>query len=125
MVGGSLQECNIHGRAFSVAADSDSTRKLGGSENEVLANGNGTVRVIGTITPWSLAGINITIDDDRGDQEFLQDIADNARLGDITLTMFNGKVYQGSGTLTGELGFSSQTATAEVNLMGQGKLTPQ
>ena len=79
-VGGSIESVNLSGREFAVAADAEAQRKLGGFENEVQANGDGTARLIKTRVPLSLDGLTIEIDDDRGDQEFLQDFSRSERL---------------------------------------------
>lgn len=124
-VGGSLESMSIDGRNFAAAADADVTIKLGGYENEAQANGNGTARMVKTAVPWSIDGAQLEIDDARGDQEFLQDIADKNTFVPITITLASGVTYSGTGTITGELGKSSQSATAGVSFMGQGKLEKQ
>lgn len=124
-VGGSIEEIGIAGRIFAVAADADSNRKLGGFENDVQANGNGTARIIKTRVPLSLDGISVEIDDDRGDQEFLQGVADLNDFSDIDITYASGATYQGTGILTGDFQTSSQNATAPIVIMGPGKLTKQ
>lgn len=124
-VGGSIESVNINGRTFAVAADADANRKIGGFENEVLSNGDGTARLIKTRVPFSKEGLTLSVDDDRGDQEFLQDIADSKGFVPINATYASGAVWQGSGQLTGDLVYSSQAATASVNIMGTGKLTKQ
>jgi hypothetical protein len=123
-IGGSIESTEIKGRTFSVAADADGSRKLGGRENEVQANGDGTVRVIATSTPWMIGGLTVGVDNDRGDQEFLQDIVDSHELVAISITA-DGTTYQGRGTITGELNYSTQNATCELSLAGEGKLTKQ
>ena len=70
-IGGSIEEITLSGRSFAVAADAEAQRKLGGFENEVLANGNGTARLIKTRVPLSIDGLTLEVDDDRGDQEYL------------------------------------------------------
>jgi len=50
-VGGSLESITLNGREFPVAADVEAQRKLGGWENEVLANGDGSGRLIKTRVP--------------------------------------------------------------------------
>lgn len=124
-VGGSLESITIGGREFPVAADVEAQRKLGGWENEMLANGNGTARQIKTRVSWSLEGIVVEVDDGRGDHEFLQDRADSFSLTAIALTYASGVVYQGEGQITGDMQASSQNASAAVSLMGSGKLTQQ
>lgn len=124
-VGGSIESVSIRGRLFPVASDADVNMKLGGDENEVQANGDGTARIIKTATPWSLSGLNVEIDHDRADIEFLQEVSDGNDYVDVTITYASGATYQGVGILTGEVQASSQSATAPVALMGQGKLTQQ
>ena len=75
--------------------------------------------------PWSIGGLQVEIDEFRGDQQFLQDIADNNTLVTCTITYASGVTYNGQGTVTDELSFSSQTSTASVSMMGQGRLTQQ
>lgn len=124
-VGGSIESITMDGRNFPVAADSEVQRKLGGFENEVLSNGDGTARLIKTRVPLSLDGLTVEIDDDRGDQEFLQGLADRNDYFPIAITYPSGAVYQGAAQLVGENPASSQSATAVVSLMGPGVLSKQ
>lgn len=124
-VGGSIESISIRGRLFPVAADSEVNRKLGGFENEVQANGNGTARTVKTRVPWGLDGIQVAIDDARADAEFLQEIADGLVMVPCTITFASGVVYQGKGIVTGEVATSSQNATATIGIQGEGTLTQQ
>jgi len=123
--GGSIESVNFDGRNFAVAADADSGRKLGGSENEFQPNGDGTGRLIKARVGWSLDGLTIEVDDTRGDQEFIQDLADRTDFWPVAVTYASGAVYQGTGQIVGENPASSQSTTAAVALMGPGKLTRQ
>jgi hypothetical protein len=124
-VGGSIESISINGRIFPVASDAEANRKLGGFENEVQANGDGTARIVKTRVPWSLDGVTVEIDDVRGDQEFLQEVANGNVYVPIAITFASGLVYQGDGILTGEIQASSQSATAPISLMGPGEMTKQ
>ena len=123
--GGSIEEVTLSGRSFAVAADAEAQRKLGGFENEVMANGNGTARLIKTRVPLSIDGLTIEIDDDRGDQEFLQELANRNDFYPIAITYASGITYQGTVQIVGENPASSQSATAAISLMGPGVLTKQ
>ena len=123
--GGSIESISIDGRIFAVASDAEANRKLGGFENEVQVNGNGTSRIVKTRVPWSLDGVTVEVDDDRGDQEFLQEIADGNSNVPIAITLASGAVYQGDGIVTGEIQASSQNATASISLMGPGTMSKQ
>lgn len=124
-VGGSIESITLEGRTFSVAGDADVGIKLGGSENDVQANGDGTARLIKTRVTWSVADATVSIDDSNGDAEFLQALADRNSFFPCTITLSSGAIYQGDGQLTGEMPTQTQATTASVTLMGTGVLTKQ
>ncbi len=124
-VGGSIESVTLNGRPFAVAADAEAQRKLGGWENAVEANGNGTGRLIKTRVPMSISGLTVEIDDSRGDHEFLQDLANLNDFFPLAITYASGRTYQGVGQIVDELQVSSQNATAQLSLAGPGNLTPQ
>lgn len=113
---------SIKGRTFSVTADSDGSRDLGGFTSETQINGDGTARDIKTRKPWMIDGFNVAIDDQRGDQEFLQNDADGSAYGPIEITLASGVTYSGEGKVTGDLKMSTQSASMPLALSGQGKL---
>ena len=124
-IGGSIEAITLDGRNFPVAADAESQRKIGGFENEVLSNGDGTARLIKTRVPLSLDGLTVEVDDGRGDDEFLQELSDRTEFFPISITYASGKTYQGTAQIVGEKQTSSQNATAAISLAGPGILTPQ
>lgn len=124
-IGGSIESIAIDARVFSVAADADSPRKLGGFENEMQANGDGSARVVKTRMLGQLNDLQLAIDDDNGDQEFLQEIADRNTLVPVTITYASGAIYTGNGQIIGEVNTSSQNTTASVSLHVETKLVKQ
>lgn len=124
-IGGSMEAIALDGRNFAVAADAESNRKLGGFENEVLSNGDGSARLIKTRVPLMLDGLAIDTQDDRGDQEYIQGLADRTDFFPIVLTYASGVDYQGTAQLVGEVQRSSQNATTVITLSGPGILTRQ
>jgi len=125
-IGGPIQEVTIDGRLFPVAADADTTRDLGGFTNEVSPNGDGSARLLKTRIPWSIEGLTLQCDDAQADQEFLQNVSNsNDWTNAITIKFASGLVYQGKGTITDKVEFSSSKATASVKLGGPGQLTQQ
>jgi len=124
-IGGSIESVTLSGREFAVAADAEAQRKLGGWENEVQANGDGTARIIKTRVPFGLDGLTVAVDDSRGDHEFLQELANETDYWPMAITYASGETYQGSGIIVGEMQVSSQNATAALSLMGPGELTKQ
>lgn len=124
-IGGPIEEVSIAGRPFAVAADADGQRKLGGYENDVISNGNGTGRIIKSIAPPMLGGLTLAIDDDLGDQEFLQEIANAKDFVEFSFTLASSHTYQGEAMITGELNFSVLNATCSCEFKGQGVFTRQ
>lgn len=124
-VGGSVQEVSIKGRSFAATADADTTRKLGGFENEVQPNGNATARLVKMRVAWNFGGLILDIDDARDDQGFLQDIADRNEFVDISITYASDVTYQGTGQIIGEIVFNSQNSTATLEVGGPGRAEQQ
>jgi hypothetical protein len=124
-IGGPIESVSMRGRLFPVAADADAERKLGGFENEVSPNGDGTARIIKTRVPWSISGLALEINEDRGDQQFLKEIADGNDFVTMTVTFASSHTYQGRGIIADEINFSSQNSTAEVTLSGPGEASKQ
>ncbi len=124
-IGGPIESVTLDGRGFPVAADAESQRKLGGFENEVQSNGDGTARLIKTRVPLSIDGLTIEVDDVRGDHEFLQSLSNRNDYFPIAITYASGETYQGTAQIVGETQASSQSETAAVSLMGPGVLSRQ
>lgn len=124
-IGGSISEVSLEGRVFSVAADADTQRKLGGFENEIQMNGDGTSRTIKTRVGWMVSGLTLSIDDSRLDHEFLQELSDRNSDFAISVTYASGVIYSGKGQITGELQTGSQNQTGSLTLGGGGKLVAQ
>lgn len=124
-IGGSIESVTLDGRTFAVPADVEAQRKIGGFENEVQSNGDGTARLIKTRVPLAIDGLTVVIDDSRGDDEFLQDLADRNDYFPFAMTLASGVTWQGTTQITGEKQTSSQSAAATVSLMGPGRLTRQ
>ena len=124
-VGGPIVELSLSGRAFSVAEDAESNRKIGGFENEVQMNGDGTGRLIKTLVPWGADGLTVKCDDGNGDHEFLQELADRNDFFSITVGYVSGAIWQGEGQIVGEIAYSSKNAVATIALQGTGTFTKQ
>jgi hypothetical protein len=125
MAGGSIQEVTLDGRIFAVAADADSNRNLGGFSSEYEANGDGSARRIMTRGTWMLDGLDLSMNDDRGDHEYVQALMDSPDDVPITITYVTGITYSGAGNVTGDLNSSSKSSTLPVTLKGPGKLEKQ
>lgn len=125
MASGSIESVTVDGRRFSVAADADADRDLGGFSNEAQPNGDGTVRYVKTAKPWKASGLTLSLRSERGDQEFLQQKADALEPYPITMTEVDGTTWAGVGMVTGDLAGKTMSGTADVELSGEGRLERQ
>ena len=123
--GGSVESISLDGRVFAATADTDPGRKIGGFENEIQPNGDGTARMVKTRVAWSLTDVSISVDDTIDDDTFIQELIDGDAFIPITISMASGTVYQGTGQVTGENPTSAQSTSKTVNLGGPGQLTRQ
>jgi hypothetical protein len=123
VLAGPIEEVTIDGRRFTVSADNDSSRDLGGKKAELLPNADATTRVKMQRTPWSVDGVTIPIDDSQGDQEFLSEVI--GRIVPISFRFTNQVTYSGAGTITSEVKMKTGSATAEVSFGGSGTLEQQ
>lgn len=124
-VGGSIQKVSLDGNNYAVTADTDSNKKLGGVENDVQANGDGTARLLKTRIALSVDGLVISIDDTTGDAEIIENLKLRNDFFPIIVYYASGAIWQGVGQITGETPGSSATATMTISLMGPGILTRQ
>lgn len=124
-VGGPVESVSVAGRYFTVAADADAGRQLGGYVNETQENGDGTGRLIKSRKKWMIDGLTLACDDLLEDQEYLQDKADEFGYFPINFTFASGAVYGGTGQIEDELKFGNAGATVAVTFGGPQKLTQQ
>jgi hypothetical protein len=118
MNAGPFESHTLAGRRFSPDAEDDIQMQLGGKSNEVLPNGDGTVRVQQSRVPASLEGANLTFDPENGDVEFLQELRDKGDLFDYSGTTNDGTIYAGSMQITGDLKFSFKEGKVSITLKG-------
>lgn len=123
-IGGSIESVTLEGREFPVSADAEVNRKLGGFENEVLANGSGGARIIKTRVPLMLDGIVLEMDDSRGDHQYIQALSNLNDFFTATITYASGITWQCRVQITGEIQGSS-SATLPITLTGTGEMTAQ
>lgn len=124
-VGGPLDSITLNGREFPVAADADVGRKLGGRENEIQMNGNGTGRLIQTPVPSGFTGLVVDCDDTRNDHEYVEDLKNQQEFFPVTVTYISGAVYEGTMQITSELIFNNLASTLAFDLQGAQPLTRQ
>lgn len=120
--GGSIESVTIAAAPFSCPADNDATLVLGGSVNEVQANGDGSARLIKIRGPWKVTGLQLVVNNLTGDHQFLQSLANGNGFFICTITLASQVVYKGLGQIVGEVGQSSNGTVVSLELSGQGEL---
>lgn len=121
-IGGSIQSISIDGRDFNVTSDADFTIDMGGFKNERLMNGNNTSRKKKERKPWKVTGIVLDTDFANGDHAFLQNIADGPDVA-MVIHFADDSKLTGTGSIEGDLTFSSMNSTGSLEMAGGGTLT--
>ena len=119
--GGSIGSLSINGRNFSVDGDVDAAQALKKFENEMKANGDGTIRLIKKRQVQKLEALPVAINDSQNDLEFLSDLNDNGDGGvdglfNITVALASGAIYSGRGQFVGDMMRQTSESTAELTL---------
>lgn len=118
MASGALESIVINGRRFTCKADDDCEIELPGFSNETIVHGDGSTTYKKTRHTGHISGINLLLDNDRDDHEFLQEAQNSLEPLDISATEVDGTVYGGSMQLTEELTRSTGENSMGITLEG-------
>ena len=119
---GAMRSLTINGRGFRVAHDGSGNKAMGGRNNEVAMNADSSFRVIQTVMPGSFNDINVESDDSRGDQEYLQGLADAGLPVPVVATYAANISYTGDVVISGEISKDENTGLISLSFQG-GPLT--
>ena len=117
-MGGPIESVTLKGRRFAVDAESDMELNLGGFINENKPNGDGSFRTIKSRRLAGAKGGALSVDNDRGDNEFIQSIADEINPVDCDITLCDGTVYSGNMSIVGEFTYKTKDSLCEIELSG-------
>lgn len=115
---GPIESITIDGRRFATDGEDDVGIQLPGFTNEVKPNGDGTNRLVKARSTGLIDGLNVQIDDDREDLEFLQERQNSLEMLDVSCTTVSGVVYSGSMQITEAIKVSKKEGTASITLQG-------
>lgn len=116
---GDIRQLTWFGRELDVKGeDANVVIDLGGFTAEMGINGNGTIHDTQRRKKATVADVPVSIDDDRGDLEFLQEKQDANAFGPLNITLASGKTYSGSMKLVGEVRKSTGDGTASLTWEG-------
>jgi hypothetical protein len=77
-IAGSVREVTIHGRPFPVNARNSAQIILGGVRSNVEVFGSGEAGITQEHIAWCVAGIDLVVNEDRGDLGFLGELFNSA-----------------------------------------------
>jgi len=116
---GDIRQLTWFGRELDVKGeDANVVIDLGGFTAEMGINGNGTIHDTQRRKKATVSDVPVSIDDDRGDLEFLQEKQDANAFGPLNITLASGKTYSGSMKLVGEVRKSTGDGTASLTWEG-------
>jgi len=113
---GALKRIQINGRPFAVSGENAGNRVLGGRENEVSKNGDGTTRILQKEVTWKLSDVEISTD--MAGHQFVQDIANAGEEVPIMWTLANNAIVAGIGIPTGPIEFDQMTGLLKCTFEG-------
>lgn len=117
VTGGSVQSISLGGREFKADAGTKPTVSLGGVSVEQKMNGKGTHRELYTPINWMISGIEVELDLENGDWEYLV----NFQLGgggEIIITYAGDISYIGVGNITDKLDANPSEASISLSCGG-------
>ena len=121
-IAGAMRSLTIKGRGFKVSHDGSGNKVMGGRNNEVAMNADSSFRVIQTVMPGSFSDLNVECDDSRGDQEYLQGLADDGLPVPVVATYAANISYTGDLVISGEITKDENTGLISLSFQG-GPLT--
>jgi hypothetical protein len=112
-----IRQLMIGGREFDPKGDSNVDYKLAGFENESSANGNGSMHTTQKRKLGGFESLPISIDQDRGDLEYLQDLANKGEPVPMFMTTAT-QSYGGDLVIQGTVNANTGEGTAEISALG-------
>ena len=118
MASGCIQSIVINGRRFTCDAEDTCEITYDGFNNEVKPNGDGTNRIVKSRHAGAIEGLNITLNSENDDMEFLKECQDSMDFFDVSATLVDGTVIGGSMQLTDAVKADMKEGTAGITLNG-------
>ena len=117
--GGDIRQLKIKGREFEPAPEAALEFMAAGFTNEHKVSGNGVMSAIQKRNLGTVDGMEVIIDNSRGDFEYLADLQKNGNAFPFTANLADGTTWSGTMAIEGELKYKTDTGTAYFGLKGQ------
>jgi hypothetical protein len=118
MIAGPFQSHTFSGRTYKCDAEDDVTITIGGRQNEVVPNGDGTTRVKQTRLVGTMEGINLVCDPATDDMNYLLELQEKGEPFDYSGTTNDGTIWTGKIQISDRPKLSHKEGTMEVTLVG-------
>lgn len=118
MASGCIESIVINGRRFTCDAEDTCEITYDGFNNEVKPNGDGTNRIVKSRHTGAIEGLNIILNSENDDMEFLKECQDSMDFFDVSATLVDGTVIGGSMQLTDAVKADMKEGTAGITLNG-------
>lgn len=116
--GGGIRQLKLKGREFEPVDEASFEFTPSGYDHENKAAGNGVMVGIEKRVLAAIDGIEVYIDNDRGDLEYLTDLKNAGEPFAVNCTVAGGKTWSGSMAIEGELKYSTAEGKATFALRG-------
>ena len=118
----SIKHPTVGSKTFAVQSDQSITVDVGGYTKTRQMNGNLTGHPKLAAKMWEIAGLQLEFVAENGDIEFLQAVANAPDDAIITWQHIDGYIYNGSGSIEGDIKGDSNTGYVPITLTGAGIL---
>lgn len=115
---GALESIVIGGRRFTCDSEDEPKLKLPGFENTVLPNSDGSFRQKKKRVAGTWTDCNIVLDDSRGDQAYIEELAASLEFVDVSGTKVDGTLLSGLMQITDEKVLDGGANTMAISLAG-------
>lgn len=119
-IGGTPLSVKVNNREFALASDSATEIALPGFTNTMEANSDGSARLLKMAKLGQISTLTVTIDESRGDYQFLQRIENLGGYVPCQVVTASGAEYNFRGQIVELQPYSTATATATFNLGASG-----
>jgi hypothetical protein len=117
-ISGPIESVIIAGRRFECDAEAECTIILSGLKNEVKFAGSGKKRIVRSFTNGSFKGVEVVINHENKDLEYMRNLQSKSDFFDVTITFCDGTVYAGSVQFVDDIEESTKEGTAGISLEG-------
>ena len=117
--GGDIRQLTINGRELSVMAEATVNIDIGGFTNSGNLTGNGGLHINQVRKLAGFSDCSVSIDDEIDDLKYLQNLANEANVVPVTMTLASNITYSGQLAVFGELVKNTNEGSATLEMRGQ------